>query len=974
ADRVLQKTPSSFDVSVWEFFWPLQEGACLVIAEPAGHKDPRYLSRLIREQAVTTCHFVPSMLQAFLAEPESTTCAQTLHRVFSSGEALPRDTANAFSRTLPGVDLHNLYGPTEAAVDVAYHHTVPHGTGPVPIGRPVRNTRLYVLDAALRPVPAGTLGELYIAGPQLARGYHQRPGLTAERFTADPHGTPGTRMYRTGDLARWRHDGQLEYAGRTDHQIKLRGHRIEPGEIEATLTTHPAITQAAVILREDRPGDKHLVAYTVAEEPVSTEALRAHVAAELPEYMVPSAFVTLDTLPLTPNGKLDRKALPTPHYTTNTAGRAPRTPREEILCNLYADILGIPHVTIDDDFFHLGGHSLLATRLVSRIRTTLNTELPIRQLFQTPTIAALTTALDGAHEARTPLTPRQRPEHIPLSYAQQRLWFLHQLEGPTPTYNMPGSLRLTGTLNHHALTTALNDVIARHETLRTLIADEGHGAHQVILPTTDAALDIPVIEAKETNLEPHLRQHARHAFDLTAELPLRATLFRLNDNEHVLLLLLHHIAGDGWSMGPLAHDLTTAYTARCNNEAPTWQPLPVQYADYTLWQHELLGEEADPGSPAAQQLAYWTDTLTGLPEKLELPTDHPRPATASYTGDKLTLDLPAALHRDLSALAQQNGASLFMVLHAALATLLTRLGAGTDIPIGTTIAGRTDEATDDLVGFFVNTLVLRTDTSGQPTFRELLDRVRETDLDAYAHQDLPFERLVEHLNPTRTLAHHPLFQVMLTLNNTEHDATGALATIPGLSSTLEHTGIGITKFDLTFAVNEATTDDGKPDGLSLTMEFSTDLFDRGTAATLLQRLTHLLTAFTADPEQSLAGPELLDPAERHQLLEEWNGQQVETAPVDVVALFEEQAAATPNAVALTCAGQDVTYAELNARANQLGRHLAAGGVGPEQFVTVDIPRGPDLITALVAIVKSGAAYVPIDPDYPAERIAHILND
>ncbi|WP_239481893.1 amino acid adenylation domain-containing protein, partial [Streptomyces sp. CS014] len=427
-------------------------------------------------------------------------------------------------------------------------------------------------------------------------------------------------------------------------------------------------------------------------------------------------------------------------------------------------------------------------------------------------------------------------------------------------------------------------------------------------------------------------------------------------------------------MGPLAHDLTTAYTARLQNQAPTWQPLPIQYADYTLWQHEVMGQEQDPESPISHQLTYWTDTLTALPEKLELPTDHPRPATASYTGDTLALTLPPALHQDLTALAQQNGVSLFMVLQAALATLLTRLGAGTDIPIGTTIAGRTDEATEDLVGFFVNTLVLRTDTSGHPTFRELLHRVRETDLDAYAHQDLPFERLVEHLNPTRTLAHHPLFQVMLTLNNTGHDATGMLASIPGLSSTLNHTGIGITKFDLSFAFNEATTEDDEPDGLTLTVEFSTDLFDRETAASLLQRLTHLLTAFTTDPEQSLAQVELLVPAERHQLLEEWNGRPVENPPMNVVALFEEQAAATPDAVALTHASQSLTYTELNARANQLARHLAGLGVGPEQFVAVDIPRGLDLVTTLLAIVKTGAAYVPIDPDYPAERIAHILGD
>ncbi|WP_217209819.1 condensation domain-containing protein, partial [Streptomyces sp. AC550_RSS872] len=561
--------------------------------------------------------------------------------------------------------------------------------------------------------------------------------------------------------------------------------------------------------------------------------------------------------------------------------------------------------------------------------------------------------------------------------AQQRLWFLHQLEGPTPTYNIPTALRLTGTLNHHALTHALHDLTTRHETLRTLYRQEdGHNAHQHVLPADQAQPECTVtdLSGNPDELQTRLTDATRYSFDLTTEIPIRATLFRLAEDEHVLLLLLHHIACDGWSMGPLAHDLTTAYTARVQGQAPTWQPLPIQYADYTLWQHDALGTTSDPDSPVSQQLAYWARALADLPEQIELPTDRPRPATASYTGDSLTLPLPPVLHRELATLAQQNGVSLFMVLQAALATLLTRLGAGTDIPIGAPIASRTDEATEDLVGFFVNTLVLRTDTSGQPTFRELLDRVRETNLGAYAHQDLPFERLVEHLNPTRTLAHHPLFQVMLTLNNIGHNATGMLASMPGLSSTLEHTGIGITKFDLAFAFNEATTDDGEPDGLTLTVEFSTDLFDRGTAASLLQRLTHLLTAFTTDPEQSLAQVELLDPAERHQLLEEWNGQPVENPPMNLVEQFEEQAAATPNAVALTYAGQKLTYAELNARANQLARHLAARGVGPEQFVAVDIPRGPDLIIGLLAVLKTGAAYVPIDPDYPLERIAHILND
>ncbi|WP_281259631.1 non-ribosomal peptide synthetase [Streptomyces zhaozhouensis] len=965
-DHLLSVTTVSFDIAGLEIFLPLLAGARVTLVDKHTTRDPEALRRLVADTRATHLQATPSLWRELTSlgavDP-------VLRHALVGGEALPGALAAELRHV--ALSVTNLYGPTETTIWATAAEVDGATPGGPPIGRPVANTAVYVLDHALNPVAPGVTGELYVAGPQLARGYHGRPGLTAERFVADPHGEPGARMYRTGDLARWRHDGQLAYAGRTDHQIKLRGHRIEPGEIEAVLTTHPAVTQATVLLREDTPGDQRLIAYAVTHTPVIEDELRDHLRDVLPDYMVPAALLILDALPLTPNGKLDRAALPTPDHTTTSTGREPRNPREEILCGLYADVLRVPHVTIDDDFFHLGGHSLLATRLVSRIRTTLGTELPIRQLFQTPTIAQLSSTLDQAETARTPLTPRERPDRIPLSHAQQRLWFLHQLEGPTPTYNLPTALRLTGELDHHALRRALHDLVARHETLRTLLANDEAGSYQVVLPADAARPELDVVETTTRALDDELTRAASHSFDLAGEPPLRAWLFRLSERESVLLLLLHHIAGDAWSKRRLVHDLSLAYRARRRSEAPRWSTLPVQYADYALWQHDVLGSSEDPASAAGRQLAYWAETLAGLPEQIPLPTDRPRPAVASHTGDTLTFTLEEGLHRDLTALAQDSGSSLFMVLQAALATLLTRLGAGTDIPVGVPVAGRTDDAVDDLVGLFVNTLVLRTDTSGNPTFRQLLNRVRDTDLDAYSHQDLPFERLVEHLNPTRTLAHHPLFQVMLVLNNIEGHGAPEL---PGVTAETLRLTSPHAKFDLSLSLSERRDAVGAPRGLNGSLEFSTDLFDRDTARSLVDRLVRLLTGVAAHPDRPLTDIDILTGEEERRILEDWNGQPARDEPKNLVALFEEQAAATPDAVALTCDGRSLTYAGLNGRANRLARWLRERGVGPESFVAVGMARSPELIVALLGTVKSGAAYVPLDPDHPAERTADVLSD
>ncbi|MFJ4696534.1 condensation domain-containing protein, partial [Streptomyces sp. NPDC088766] len=573
--------------------------------------------------------------------------------------------------------------------------------------------------------------------------------------------------------------------------------------------------------------------------------------------------------------------------------------------------------------FDLGGHSLLATRLVSRIRSTLATELTIRQLFEAPTVVELAASLESAeHAARPQLTAGPRPERIPLSFAQQRLWFLHRLEGPSPTYNTVTALRLTGALDTKALREAVNDVVARHESLRTVFAEDEQGSHQVVLPANIAEAPFAVVDVTDAEVGDKLAEVVAHRFDIESELPVATWLLRVSAEDHVLILLVHHIASDAWSRGPLAQDLTAAYTARLQGHAPDWAPLPVQYADYALWQHDLLGDDTDPDTLAGRQLAHWKDTLTSLPEQLDLPTDRPRPAVADYQGDRVAFEIPAELHERLTELATTTHSSPFMVLQTALAALLTRLGAGQDIPIGTPVAGRTDDATDQLIGFFLNTLVLRTDTGGDPTFRELLERVRATDLTAYTHQDLPFERLVEVLNPARTLAHHPLFQVLLTLNNTDHQgALSDITELPGLQVSPQTVQRTNSKFDLSFAFAESFDSDRRPRGIEAALDFSTQLFERTSAQSIAERFVRVLEAMASAPDQHIGDVEIISATERERVLVEWNGTATELPDVPVHELVARQAARTPDAVALAGDGQSLTYRELNGRANQLARHL-----------------------------------------------------
>ncbi|MCX4078081.1 nonribosomal peptide synthetase DhbF [Bacillus subtilis] len=964
-DRLLAVTTVAFDISALELYLPLISGAQIVIAKKETIREPQALAQMIENFDINIMQATPTLWHALVtSEPEKLRGL----RVLVGGEALPSGLLQALQ------DLHcsvtNLYGPTETTIWSAAAFLEEGLQGVPPIGKPIWNTQVYVLDNGLQPVPPGVVGELYLAGTGLARGYFHRPDLTAERFVADPYGPPGTRMYRTGDQARWRADGSLDYIGRADHQIKIRGFRIELGEIDAVLANHPHIEQAAVVVREDQPGDKRLAAYVVADAAIDTAELRRYMGASLPDYMVPAAFVEMDELPLTPNGKLDRKALPAPDFSTSVSDRAPRTPQEEILCDLFAEVLGLARVGIDDSFFELGGHSLLAARLMSRIREVMGAELGIAKLFDEPTVAGLAAHLDLAQSARPALQRAERPEKIPLSFAQRRLWFLHCLEGPSPTYNIPVAVRLSGELDQGLLKAALYDLVCRHESLRTIFPESQGTSYQHILDAGQAHPELHVTEIAEKELSDRLAEAVRYSFDLAAEPAFRAELFVIGPDEYVLLLLVHHIVGDGWSLTPLTRDLGTAYAARCHGRSPEWAPLAVQYADYALWQQELLGNEDNPNSLIAGQLAFWKETLKNLPDQLELPTDYSRPAEPSHDGDTIHFRIEPEFHKRLQELARANRVSLFMVLQSGLAALLTRLGAGTDIPIGSPIAGRNDDALGDLVGLFINTLVLRTDTSGNPSFRELLDRVRKVNLAAYDNQDLPFERLVEVLNPARSRATHPLFQIMLAFQNTPD----AELHLPDMESSLRINSVGSAKFDLTLEISEDRLADGTPNGMEGLLEYSTDLFKRETAQALADRLMRLLEAAESDPDKQIGNLDILAPEERSSMVTDWQSVSEKIPHACLPEQFEKQAALRPDAIAVVYENQALNYAELNERANRLARMLISEGVGPEQFVALALPRSLEMAVGLLAVLKAGAAYLPLDPDYPADRIAFMLKD
>ncbi|GAA3046574.1 non-ribosomal peptide synthetase [Actinokineospora globicatena] len=958
-DASLFKAPLSFDISVNEILLPLVTGGRVVIAKPGGERDPRYLLDLIDTERVAFVYLPSSMLDALLELASGTESLRGLKHVWCGGEVLTPDLFDRFRAALDTTMYHG-YGPAETTIGVS-HVVYREGSDRIAtsIGKPNPNTQLYVLDDALNPVQAGIAGELYVGGYLLGRGYVNRPDLTASRFVANPFGAPGTRLYRTGDLVRWAGDGSLDFVGRVDNQVKIRGMRLELEEVEAALLAHDGVRSAVVTVPA---GSAYLAAYVVADGGADLSDLAAWARNTLPDYMVPSAFVELEALPITPNGKVDRKALPDPVVDTGEK-RAARSPREELVAGIYADLLGLDSVGTDDNFFTLGGHSLLATKLVSRVRSVLGVEPSIRDVFEAPTVAGLVARLPLSGVARPALTRLDRPERLPLSFAQQRLWFLFRMEGPSSTYNIPMITRLAGDVNPAALQAALNDLVVRHESLRTVFPDHDGVPYQLVLSDVEVPFEVVdgggVQEATEYN------------FDLSHEIPVRAWLFRQSTGQSVIVLLVHHIAADEWSTAPLLGDLGAAYAARRVGAAPEWTALPVQYADYTLWQRELLGSEDDPDSVVSNQVAYWRLALEGMPEELALPVDRPRPVVATYRGGEVTFNLSGDALRGLRTAARANGATLFMATQAVVAALLSRLGAGTDIPLGSPIAGRTDEALDDLVGFFLNTLVLRTDVSGDPTFAELLSRVRATDLAAYAHQDVPFERLVEILNPARAMARHPLFQTMVIF----HDADDRDLGLPGVAAAgqdgAEPGGAGqeievtTARFDLTFTFTELA------DGITGTVEYADDLFDRATAARLADRLVRFVEAVAATPTAPIGTVDLLTGDERRALLDF----PVELPVTDTIpARFAAQATAAPDAIAVEAADGSITYGDLLTRVEALAGELVRRGAGPERIVALALPRSVDMVVAMLAVLRSGAAYLPLDPEFPADRLEYMVAD
>ncbi|WP_405020634.1 amino acid adenylation domain-containing protein [Kitasatospora sp. NBC_00070] len=954
--RAAHTASFSFDSSWEQLLW-LVCGHQLHVYDEQLRRDPQALVARLLADRIDTLDVTPSFGQQ-LVEWGLLDSAEHRPLLFLVGGEAVGEALWTRLRETEGVIGHNFYGPTEYTVDTL-GAALDDSATPF-VGRPIGNTRVYVLDARLRPVPAGVPGELYIAGPGLARGYGNRPALTAGRFVADPFAGDGSRMYRSGDVVRWRPDGALDYLGRDDDQVKIRGFRVEPGEVEAALAALPGVAQAAVVVRGGE-GVRRLVGY-VAPAGLDGSVLRKVLGETLPEYLVPAAIVALDALPLNVNGKLDRQALPEPAATafTTPGGRTPRDEREAVLCALFADVLGLPGIGVDDDFFALGGHSLLATRLVGRIRAALGVDAAIRDLFETRTPAAFAVRLTGAAARRPGPVARPRPELLPLSPAQARLWFLYRLEGPSTAYTIPCALRIDGPLDADALRAAFGDVLARHEALRTVFPDRDGHPYQLVLSPGQAQLPFETVEVTVGRLDAAVAAAGAYAFELAEEIPVRVTLLSAGPTRHVLSVALHHIAGDEWSEGVLLRDLDLAYAARLADRAPEFAPLPVQYADHALWQRELLD------GPVGAQTAYWTVQLAGLPAELALPADRPRPTEASGRGGAVRLRLPEELHRALLDHARRAGCTPFMVTQAAAALLLGRLAGTTDVALGTPVAGRADKAVEAVVGFFVNTLVLRHDLSGEIAFDELVARSRETVLGALAHQDLPFDRLVEIVNPERSLGRHPLFQVMVQ----HRKEAGGLDTLFGGRTRLLPDPVHAARFDLAFTFVESA----EGDRTELTVIHAEDLFDRSTARLFGARLLSVLEQALAAPERPVSRIEPVSAQERRGLAGEWNATEREVRPGTLVSRIAERVAAAPDAVAVVFEGVELTYRQLDERAGLLARRLVAAGAGPDRIVAVAVPRSVELMVALLGVLKSGAAYLPLDVEYPAERLAVMVED
>jgi mycobactin peptide synthetase MbtE len=990
-DRLLQVASPSFDVSIGEIFGTLICGARLVIPRPDGLRDIGYLTELLRREGITSMHFVPSLLGLFLSLP-GVNQWRTLRRVPIGGEPLPGEIADKFHATFDAL-LYNFYGPTETIVNAtSYPVEGAQGTRVVPIGRPKINTQIHLLDDAMRPVPVGVIGEIYIGGTHVARGYHRRPSLTAERFIADPF-IPGSRLYRSGDLARRNADGDIEFVGRADEQVKIRGFRIELGEVGAAISVDPSVGQA-VVVASDLPGlGKSLVGYVTPADgtggdTVDLERIRARVAAALPEYMTPAAYVVIDEIPITAHGKIDRTALPEPEIMAKAQYRDPSTVTERRIAALFSDLLSHDRIGVDDSFFDLGGHSLVATKLVTAIRSECGVELGIRDVFELGTVGSLAERVDdlrsGAHgRSRPKLVATTHDEPLPLSASQLRSWFAFRVDGPSPVNNIPFAARLTGPWDLDALIAAVGDVVARHEILRTTYVDDDGVPYQVVGPAAELAVRRATGHGEQW-LQEQLEAERRHCFELDREWPIRVAVLDTGDTgEHVLSLVVHHIASDHWSAGVLFADVMTAYRARRDGEAPSWAPLRVQYADYAAWQRDFLGEPGGQESAvAAEQRDYWTRQLAGLPEDSGLRPDFPRPPLPSGDGESVTFSIDAATRAKLAERCRELGVTEFMALQAAVAVVLHKAGSGVDIPLGTPVAGRSEAELDQLIGFFVNILVLRNGLHGNPTLRDVLTRARETALAAYAHQDLPFDRVVDSVSPVRSLSRNPLFQVIVHVRD-HLPATRVIESAPHGSDGQDTVCTSLDPvFDMAHAdlsVNFFGTDGSGGSGSAGymgTLIFRTELYQRNTIERLAGWLTRVVTEFASDIDQSLRDVVLTDAQEQQRILTQWS--RGEQSPADrprtVPELLEASRQRDAGRVAVRCAGEDLDYVALHQRSDNLAALLADRGVRPGDFVGLSARRGIDMVVALVAIVKAGAAYFPIDPGYPLARKQFMLDD
>ncbi|UVT18660.1 MAG: amino acid adenylation domain-containing protein [Nitrospira sp.] len=970
--RFLLTFSLAFDGSVTGIFWTLMEGGELIIPSEAAHRSPTELATLIAHHRISHVVWVPSLYQAVLGEAVNAQL-ESLRIVVTAGESLPIELVRRHYQFLPHATLFNEYGPTEATVWCSVYQTTREETGArVPIGKSIDTMQLYVLDTRLQPMPVGVPGELYVAGDGLARGYVNQPLLTHERFLVNPFVT-GSRLYRTGDLARCREDGNVEFLGRMDQQVKLRGYRIELGEVEYALSNFPGVYQTAVLLRQDKPDQHRLVAYVTGQHSLKErlEQIRSYLLSRLPHYMVPSVILWVEAMPLTATGKVNRGALPAPEDSAGqTAAKiAPTNQVEESLAELWKSVLAVPEAGIQDNFFERGGHSLLATQLVSRIRELFEVDIPLPLLFERPTIQALAEAVTRLRDQEQKVSvlppiiqvPRDRP--LPLSYSQQRMWLMYRLAPESTAYNMPFASRQMGRLNKSALRSTIDAICKRHEAFRTTFVMTGEGPVQIISPFqsphwTEVDLTQLPHEQRQQQAARLVEQEASQPFDLEKGPLARFLLIAIEPDDHVLVLTMHHIIGDQWSFGIIGHEFAVFYNAFCCGEIPSAKPIPLQYADYAVWQRRCLTDDR-----LRAQADYWQKKLAGL-SRLSLPTDYPRPAAQTFNGSHCMLEWPASLIDRLKQFSAEHNATVFMTLLACFQVLLSRYSGQHDVAVGSPIANRTQSAVESIIGSFVNTLVLRTDLSGDPTFVELVAQVRETALGAYANQDFPFDKLVETMHSSRDHSSAPLVQVLFNLPN----APIGEIDVHGLSWVPFEVETQAAQFDLSLTIDTEIS-------RKAYLTFNTDLFQPQTAERMLGQYKALLQSALGNPKSRLSELPTLTEPERKQMLQDWNCTQQDYPQSECFPqLFECQAERTPDAVALSMGQKALRYGELNARANQLARYLQTLGVRPGVTVGIGLERSLEMVVALMGVLKAGGTYVPLDPEYPRDRLRFMTED